>query len=194
MEFLKQIAGSASLPAGGAAAAYTCGLAIGLVNKIILIGIHRHADSPEIEKTLLTAKKELERLLKDVEELIDEDVAKFKQFVQSRRSGDSLRMESGADGIIDVNLKVMEKSGSTFDWIIQLYPLTPRPMMTHLLVACELLSGAINATTHVARDNIQALKAVKKRNNYLKRVDDLKRGYHENYIEIMALLSSESEA
>ena len=192
MEFLKQIAGSASLPAGGAAAAYTCGLAIGLINKIILIGIHQHAGSPEIEKKLLTAKKELERLLKDVERLIGEDIEKFKQFDRSRRSGDNARMESGVNDIVEVSLKLLEKSGSTFEWIKQLYTLTPRRMITHLLVACELINGAINATVHVARDNMKSLKVAEKRSNYLKRLNDLQRGHHERYLEIMGQLNQES--
>jgi len=189
MDFLKQIAGAASLPAGGAAAAYTCALAVGLINKIILIGIHQHAGSPKIEKTLLTAKKELERLLKDVEKLIGEDVEKFKRFDQFRRRGDNARLESGAGDIIEVSLSVLEHSDSTLYWIKQLHALTPRQMITHLLVACELLSGAINATVHVLRDNIPSMNVAENRNSYLKRVDDLQRGCHERYLEIMALLN-----
>ena len=49
MDFLRKIAASSPLPAGGAAVAYTLGLAIGLLNNIILLEIHRRADQPESE-------------------------------------------------------------------------------------------------------------------------------------------------
>lgn len=61
MEFLNKIADASPLPAGGAVATYMSGPAIGLINKIILLAIYRSVDNPEIEKNILTAKKELGR-------------------------------------------------------------------------------------------------------------------------------------
>ena len=65
MNFLRKIADVTPLPAGGAASAYVSCLAIGLIQKIVLFGIYRHANRPTVEKKLLTIKKELEQLLKD---------------------------------------------------------------------------------------------------------------------------------
>lgn len=33
-------------------------------------------------------------------------------------------------------------------------------MVTHLLVASELLMGAINGTVHIVKDNLQTLKSL----------------------------------
>ena len=188
MDFLKQIAGASPLPAGGAAAASASGLAIGLINKIILLEIHRQADSPEIEKNLLTAKKELERLLKDVEKLIGEDAEKYKRFDQSRRAGDQTQMKHDFNRIIEVSMKVLEKSDSAFEWIKQLHAIVPKQMTTHLLVACELIMGSIRGTEHVAKDNLQSIKEAKKRNNYLTRVNDLQKVYQKKYFETIEQL------
>jgi formiminotetrahydrofolate cyclodeaminase len=81
MDFLRKIADSSPLPAGGAAVAYTLGLAIGLLNKIILLEIHCRADEPELEKNLVTAKRQIERLLKEAEQLVQLDVETFKSSV-----------------------------------------------------------------------------------------------------------------
>lgn len=185
MEFLKKVAGASPLPAGGAAAAYTSCLAIGLIIKIILIEIHRHADQPEVEKILLTAKKELERLFIDAEKLIVEDEESFRRFHQSRLTGDDSQVRQSFSDTVEVSMKILEKSDATFEWIRQLRPMVPGQMVPHLLVACELFLGAIKGTAHVVRDNLKSIKPSEKRENYLKRVNDLQEDYQKKYLKMI---------
>ncbi|MDF1590481.1 MAG: cyclodeaminase/cyclohydrolase family protein [Desulfobacterales bacterium] len=192
MDFLRKIADSSPLPAGGAAVAYTLGLAIGLLNKIILLEIHRQADQPELEKNLMTAKKELEQLLKDVELLVKQDAETFERFRHSRRTGDRVIIEQEFNGVIEVSMKVMQNSDAAFEWIRRLYPIVPNRMLPHLLVASELIMGSINGSAHVVRANLQGIKSSQKKNNYLKMLANLQTDYQQKYSDILDKLLPES--
>jgi formiminotetrahydrofolate cyclodeaminase len=56
---------------------------------------------------------------------------------------------------------------------LQLQPIASRKTLTHLQVTCELLMGAISGTAHLVRDNVQVIKNTRKRDNCLKRVDEM---------------------
>lgn len=188
MDFLRKIADSSPLPAGGAAVAYTLGLAIGLLNKIILLEMHRRADQPEIEKNLLSAKQELERLLKDVELLVQKDAETFERFRHSRQSGDPHRMEQEFDGVIEVSMKVLQNSDAAFEWIRQLQRDVPKWLTPHLLVASELIMGSINGSVHVVRANLQSLNPSEKSALYLKKLTELHTRYRQKYNDILKTL------
>jgi len=127
--------------------------------------------------------------LADLSELIEADVETYRQFDRSRREQDKTRLESDFNKIIEVSLKILEKSDSAFDWIKQLQTITPEAMIPHLLVACELIMGSINGTGHVVRSNIRHIGNAKKRADFFKRVDDLQEGYHKKYLELVDKLA-----
>ena len=56
-------------------------------------------------------------------------------------------------------------------------------------MACELLMGAINGTVHVVRDNPQAIKIPKKKENYLTRLKELHDDCKKNYSEVIERIS-----
>jgi len=58
-------------------------------------------------------------------------------------------------------------------------------MITHLPVAGELLIGSINGIVHVVPDNLQFIKSLENKNNYLKRINDLQADDHNKYKEIL---------
>ncbi len=188
MDFLKQVASSSPVPAGGAVGAYGACLGIGLIYKVILLTIKRDKNAPHIEMNLLAFKKEVERLLKDVEKLVGEDPEAYMKFSRSLRVGDKTEMKLHYSNIIDVSIKVMEKSDTALEWIDRLKRVVPIQMITHLLVACELLLGAINGTVHVVKDNIQTVKSSKKRENYLRRLNELQEKCHQRYRDVKAKL------
>ncbi len=180
MDFLKEITTHSPFPAGGAAATYTLSLAVGLIYKTLLLEIRRES-RPEIEGNLRVAQKEIERLMGDVQRLMTQDPDAHSRFAQSLRGEDQSEMKRQFSHLLDVNIKVLEKSGAAFEWIRQLSPMVPEQMNTHLRVACELTMGAVNATVHVAKANIQSVKAEKKRENYLLRLDELHEAYRGKY-------------
>jgi len=119
MDLLKKITSSSPVPAGGAAVAYSAALAIGLIYKVVVFETNRNLDHPEIEGNLLTVKKEIEKLLRDVEKLVGEDPESYLRFAQSLRADDKPDIKLHFSNILDVSMKVMEKSDTAFDWIHQ---------------------------------------------------------------------------
>lgn len=193
MDFLRKIADSSPLPAGGAAVAYTLGLAIGLLNKLILLEIHRQADQPKLEKNLVNAKRELERLLKDAEVLVRQDTETFERFRHSRQTGDPDKIKRELNAIIEVSIKLLLNADAAFEWIRQLYPTVPRWMISHLLVASELIMGSINGSVHLMRANLQSLTASEMNNHYLKKLQDLQTGSQQKYGDILEKLATKRQ-
>lgn len=190
MEIIHRIASHAPVPAGGAAVANSFCLAVALVYKVVLFETERNLHNPDIGGNLLNVRKEIERLLRDAEKLVEEDSEAYLNFARSRRNGDTLQMQRHFDNIIEVSMKILEKSEAAFEWIRQLHQIIPQHMATHLLVASELLMGAINGTVHVARDNLRSIRVPEKRENYLKRLNELHKTYRRRYHRIMEKISA----
>jgi hypothetical protein len=117
----------------------------------VLFEAERNYHNPEMSQNLLGVKKEIERLLRDAERLVDEDSETYLKFAESRRTGARAQMKQHFNEIIEVSMKIMEKSDAGFRWIVQLQKIIPQQMATHLLIAGELLMGAINGTVHSKR-------------------------------------------
>jgi formiminotetrahydrofolate cyclodeaminase len=189
MDFINRVASFSPVPAGGAAVANSFCLAIALIYKVVLFETERNYHNFEMGQNLLTAKKEIEKLLRDAERLVDEDSESYIKFAESRREGNKTQMKQYFNDIIEVSMKVMEKSDAGFQWIDQLHKIIPNQMATHLLVASELLMGSINGTVHVVKDNLRALKSSERRENYFSRLNELHTGYKELYREVVEKLS-----
>jgi formiminotetrahydrofolate cyclodeaminase len=130
----------------------------------------------------------------DAERLVDEDSETYLKFAESRRTGDKAQMKQHFNDIIEVSMKIMEKSDAGFRWIMQLQKIIPPQMVTHLLIAGELLMGAINGTVHIVKANLRVLKSPENRENYSKRFYHLHLEYKHRHQKIMEDLSQFSEA
>ena len=194
MEFITKIASYTPVPAGGAAVANCFCMAVALLYKVILFETERIVPSSLVGNDLIDVKKEIERLLRIAETLVDEDSEAYLNFVQSRREGNPIQMKQHFGQIIDVSMKVMEKSANAFEWIRQLHPIVTPNLQTHLLVAGELLMGSINATVHVVKANLKSINSEEEKQIYLKRLYDMHREYHTRYSQIMNKFSAESNA
>jgi formiminotetrahydrofolate cyclodeaminase len=193
MDFVDQIASYSPVPAGGAAVANCFCLAVALVYKVVIFEAERNIQTSPVGANLAVLKKELEILLRDAEKLVEEDSEAYLNFSRSRRKGDTTEMNRHFNDIIDVSMKIMEKSDVAYEWILQLHRVTPHRMNTHLLVASELLMGAINGTVHIVRDNLDSIEVFENRDNYLKRIDKLHAVYVKRYREIMEIISKTPE-
>ena len=194
MEFITKIASYTPVPAGGAAVANCFCMAVALIYKVILFETGRNTPPSLIGNDLPSVRKDLERLLRDAETLVDEDSEAYLNFVRSRRDGHALQMQRHFADIIDVSIRVMEKSGAAFDWIHQLHPLVSPPLQIHLLVAAELLMGAINASVHIVKANVQSIGADEKKRDYVNRIDALHRDYIASYNQTTDNFSAHRDA
>jgi formiminotetrahydrofolate cyclodeaminase len=82
IDFLKDIAADSPVPAGGAAAVYTSCLAFGLLHKVILLQLHRDRSEVISENRMILARKDVKRLLEDMERLVAEDSESYLRFAQ----------------------------------------------------------------------------------------------------------------
>ena len=194
MDFISRVASYSPVPAGGAAVANCFCLAIALVYKVVLFEAERNYHNPELSQELLGVKKEIERLLRDAERLVDEDSETYMKFAESQRTGDKAQMKLHFNEIIEVSMKIMEQSDAGFRWIEQLHKIIPQKMATHLLIAGELLMGAINGTVHIVKANLRVLKSPETRENYSKRLYQLHREYKNRHQIIIEELGQFSEA
>jgi formiminotetrahydrofolate cyclodeaminase len=194
MDFISRVASYSPVPAGGAAVANCFCLAIALIYKVVLFETERNYHNPEMSQNLLGVKKEIERLLRDAERLVDEDSETYIKFAESRRTGNKAQMKQHFNEILEVSMKIMEKSDAGFRWIEQLHKIIPQQMATHLLIAGELLMGAINGTVHIVNANLRVLKSPEKRENYSKRLYHLHLEYKNRHQIIIEDLGQFSEA
>jgi formiminotetrahydrofolate cyclodeaminase len=184
LDFLKKLANSSPVPAGGAAAAYTFSLGVGLIYKTLLTQMKK-SDDPEMETNFMGARKELERLLSVSERLVKADSESYTNFARSLREGNKAEITQNFSRIIDTSMEIMEKSEAAFEWIRQLHQFVPPQMFTHLLVASELLMGAVNATVHVVRANLESVTNEKKKKNYFKKLNELHQTYQQKHRSLM---------
>ncbi|MFZ3047942.1 MAG: cyclodeaminase/cyclohydrolase family protein [Desulfatirhabdiaceae bacterium] len=186
MDFLKNFDTTSSVPAGGAAAAYCFCLAVGLVNKVVIIESHRENHSPEIERNITVIKKEVGRLFKDLEKLIAKDSQNYLEFHQTILGGNKTNKKRSFSSLIDVSMRLIEKGFSALEWIRQLNRIVPEPLQTHLRVAGELIMGAINATIHVVRDNLGRIRSKAKQETYQAKLETLHTQCIEKFTLVMA--------
>ncbi len=193
MDFVDRIASYSPVPAGGAAVANCFCLAVALVYKVVLFEAERNLQASPVASSLPALKKELEKLLRDAENLVEQDSEAYLNFSRSRREGDTARMNRHFNDIVDVSMKILEKSDAAYDWIRQMHRVASHQMNTHLLVASELLMGAINGTVHIVRDNLASVEAFEKRDETLIRIQELHESYIQRHREIMDAISREPE-
>lgn len=193
MDFIDKIASYKPVPAGGAAVANSFCLAVALIYKVILFETERILDSSQMSSNLPAIKKEIEKLLRDAQRLVEEDSEAYLNFVKSRRDDNRTMMTQHFTAILEISMNIMEKSGIAFEWICQLQKIVPPQMKTHLLVASELLMGAINGTVHVARENIGSIRVPEKKENYLTRLHELHHNYRNIYTELIKGFSIEAQ-
>jgi formiminotetrahydrofolate cyclodeaminase len=129
--------------------------------------------------------------LRDAEHLVDQDCEAYLNFSRSRQEGDAAEMERQFNAIVDVSMKILEKSETAFEWIRQLGRLVPPTMVTHLLVAGELLNAVVKGSIHVARANLLSTSALESRANYLKRLDALGSVFHDTYRNILQEIATD---
>jgi formiminotetrahydrofolate cyclodeaminase len=184
--FLKNFETGDPVPAGGAAAAYCFCLAVGLINKVVIIESLRKTHCPEIEQNIPTIKKEVANLFKDLEKLIGEDAQNYLEFHQTILTGNKTQKKQSFSSLIDVSMRLIEKGFSALEWIRQLNRVVPEQLQTHLRVSGELIMGAINATIHVVRDNLGRIRSKAKRSAYQARLDSLHTQCTEKYCLVMA--------
>lgn len=173
MDFLDQIAARSEPPAGGAAAAYTATLGVGLIYKVLLFELNRKGLEPALQAALKTAQKEIERLFMDLRKIIHEDSEHYERFSRETRSDDRALGKNAFLEVVNCSMLVMEKCDEALEWVRKLGKLSSPMLDPHLQVATELLTAALLATSHIVRANLSRLGSVQKKARYFLNLEAL---------------------
>jgi formiminotetrahydrofolate cyclodeaminase len=147
------------VPAGGAAAAYTCVLGLALTYKTIAFELNRKGSDPAAQAGFREAEKELERLYLDLRKATREDPDLYLKYNQALKSEDQAAMKSSFLDIVTGAMNTMDRSMQGLDWLKRLAPIVNPSLATNLIVAMELLYSGIMGTAHVVRANLKMLKS-----------------------------------
>jgi formiminotetrahydrofolate cyclodeaminase len=120
--------------------------------------------------------------------MVAEDARCYTLFVSALKSGDDKQRKQCFLNLIEVSMKIMEKSDTAFYWIRQLYSLKPEKTDTHLRVAAELLMGAVRGTFHVVSANLENIRSEEKKENYYVKLRDLYDELKNTYRSVMTHL------
>ncbi|MBM4285056.1 MAG: cyclodeaminase/cyclohydrolase family protein [Deltaproteobacteria bacterium] len=161
--FLTQLARPRPDPGGGAAAAYAARVAVALLLKVAHLEAPRSRPgpgSPEVWEEIL---KEAERLAHRFRQLQDEDVEAYRGFARARAAGSGLLQAVRAATRCPLN--IMNCALATLELAGRAGALCQPHLLSDLLVAVELLGGALQGAYHIASANLPWFEAVSERRN-----------------------------
>lgn len=173
MDFLEQVAGLQPLPAGGASAAYSAALGVGLIYKVLSLEMERGETREESQANLLLFRREIERLYGELKVLISRDSECYVNFNENIRSGDAQAGKAAFLETLTCSMQVMEKAYDGLEWARTISKISSFKLHPNLRVAAELLAAGLSGTAHVVRENIGRIKSPEKQQSYVEKVDSL---------------------
>jgi formiminotetrahydrofolate cyclodeaminase len=147
------------VPAGGAAAAYSCVLGMALTYKALSFELNRKELDTATRESLRVGGQELERLYLDLRKAAREDPDLYLKYNHALKSDDQAEMKASFLEIITSAMNTMDWSMQGLNRIKSLAPTVNPLLATNLIVAMELLHSGIMATAHVVRANLKMLKS-----------------------------------
>jgi hypothetical protein len=96
--------------------------AIDLIYKVILFELHRATAKAFDQGPLGVARRDVEKLFKNLEKLVAEDIEAYKKFAQPYQDKERKNIKQHFSKIIDVSRQVLEKphAGRNVSWILSL--------------------------------------------------------------------------
>lgn len=146
-----QMAGKEPMPGGGVAATMSGALAASLVSKVIVF-TREKKDYQMIAKKMAKMQNEAKKLIKDFQDLADEDSLAYSEFRQN--IGDSQAIKK----IIDVPLKTSRKALRVLEMAAYLSEKGNPRMIPDSRCALELGTASFYGALEIIRDNFSLIK------------------------------------
>lgn len=179
-EFIIRLALPRPDPGGGGAAAHCALVALALLEKIIRLEVRRSANLPDLlsfwNGLADVARCYSEKLL----ELRDEDSRAYLQLSRARASRDKSTLRAASLHATECPMKIVEEIGSVLQLAAEAGARCRKHLLSDLLVSVELLKGAGEAASHIARENIRFLPeedAARLSQRLTKTLDELRRHF-----------------
>jgi len=169
--FLDQLARARPDPGGGAAAAYSAGVGLALLTKIIRLEKSRpYNDEAHIRfwAEQLAETRRVTRLLNHLRQADVEAYLTMAQALSVRQQGANL--QKAVEEATRCPWQIMEQTLAALDLVSHTGARCRRHLLSDLLVATELLNGALQGAYHIAAANLPLIRAANRRQEWAARL------------------------
>lgn len=193
--FLDQLARARPDPGGGAAAAYSAGVGLALLTKIIRLERSR----PYNEKAVLqfwteklAATKRLTRIFQRLRQADVEAYLTMAQALSVRQQGTNL--QRAVEEATRCPWQIMEQTLVALDLVGEVGAHCRHHLLSDLLVATELLGGALQASYHIAAANLPLFKTTLRQREWAHRLSQTSHQGLEATLRIRSQLLAKAHA
>ncbi len=169
--FIDQLARARPDPGGGAAAAYSAGVGLALLTKIIRLEKSRPYNDESQGRFWGAQLAETRRLTRIFQHLRQVDVEAYLTMAQAlslQQQGTSL--QRAVEEATRCPWQIMEQTLVALDLVAAAGIRCKRHLLSDLLVATELLGGALQGAYHIAAANLPLIKAPNRRKEWVARL------------------------
>jgi methenyltetrahydrofolate cyclohydrolase len=169
--FLEQLAQARPDPGGGAAAAYSAGVGLALLTKIIRLEKSRPYNDASQGKFWAEQLAETRRLTRIFQQLRQVDVEAYLTMAQAlsvRQQGSNL--QRAVEEATRCPWQIMEQALVALGLVAAAGAQCRRHLLSDLLVATELLGGALQGAYHIAAANLPLIRAAARRTEWAGRL------------------------
>jgi formiminotetrahydrofolate cyclodeaminase len=169
--FLDRLAQARPDPGGGAAAAYSAGVGMALLAKIIRLEKCRpYNDEFQVKfwAEQLAQTRRLTRIFQHLRQVDVEAYLTMAQALSLRQQGANL--QRAVEEATRCPWQIMEQALVALNLVATAGSHCRRHLLSDLLVATELLGGALQGAYHIAAANLPLIKAVNRRKEWAARL------------------------
>jgi formiminotetrahydrofolate cyclodeaminase len=169
--FIDRLAQARPDPGGGAAAAYSAGVGMALLTKIIrLEKSRRYNDELQVKfwTEQLTQTRRLTRIFQHLRHVDVEAYLTMSQALSVRQQGANL--QRAVEEATRCPWQIMEQTLEALDLVGAAGSQCRRHLLSDLLVATELLGGALQGAYHIAAANLPLIKSPHRRKEWAARL------------------------
>jgi len=169
--FLTKLAQGRPDPGGGAAAAYSAGVGLALLIKVIRLEKSRpqnYALPPKFWFDSLAEARRLDRIFTGLRQADVEAYLTMAQALSISQRG--LKLKRAVEEALRCPLQIMEETLSALNQVAVVGEHCQRHLLSDLLVATEILGGALQGAHHIALANLPLVDASSRREEWAVRL------------------------
>jgi methenyltetrahydrofolate cyclohydrolase len=169
--FLDQLARARPDPGGGAAAAYSAGVGLALLTKVIRLEKSRPYNEESLLRFWTEKLAETQRLTRIFQHLRQADVEAYltmAQVLSVRQQGSNL--QRAVEEATRCPWQMMAQALLALDLVGEAGARCRNHLLSDLLVATELLSGALRAAYHIAAANLPLINTALRQKEWTHRL------------------------
>ena len=173
--FLEELSRARPDPGGGAAAAYAAALGLALLEKVVKLEANRRPPGGNRDPFWGKLREKVERLGQSFTRLREDDVEAYRQLARARVSRDRPGLAAAVQEAVAVPRRIMEEATAALRLLARAGDRCRSHLVSDLLVAGELLEGALQGAWHIARANLPWMADAQERRAFHRRLSRSRR-------------------